>query len=116
MISHRIAVVAFAILLAGACLLPRTCFAQGVPIPQGIRIADQNEEKTQRGIEPPVSPAAQKLSAADIKQQSDELLALAQQVHSDALNATQGLLSKDLKEKLKRLEKLTKQLRQELVP
>jgi hypothetical protein len=42
------------------------------------------------------------------------LLSLAQQVHSDTERATQGVVSKDLKDKLKRIEKLSKRLRDEL--
>jgi hypothetical protein len=48
--------------------------------------------------------------------QADELASLAQQVRADTEQATKGLLAKDLKDKLKRIERLSKQLRQELVP
>ena len=85
------------------------------PIPPGIRAADKAQEKAERGIEPPVA-AAHKPSNADLMQQADELLSLAQQVHSDTQQATQGLIAKDLKDKLKRLEKLSKRLRDELAP
>jgi hypothetical protein len=37
-------------------------------------------------------------------------------VRADTEQVTKGLLAKDLKDKLKRIEKLSKQLREELVP
>ncbi len=103
--------------LAASLLLTTRAPAQvGSPIPPGIRAADKAQEKSDRGIEPPAGPVQPKLSSAEVLQQADELLALAQQVHSDTAQATQGLLAKDLKDKLKRLEKLSKRLREELVP
>jgi len=58
---------------------------------------------------------ARTVSAKDVLQQADELVSLAQQVRVDTLHATQGLLAKDLNDKLKRIEKLSKKLREELV-
>jgi len=51
-----------------------------------------------------------------VVQQANELASLAQQVRVDAEQATKGLLAKDLKDKLKRIEKLSKRLREELTP
>jgi hypothetical protein len=89
--------------------------AQGTPIPPGIRAADKAQQRADQTIEPP-QPPAQKLNLGDVNKQADELLALAQQVHADTMQATQVLLAKDLKEKLKRMEKLSKRLREELTP
>ncbi len=89
--------------------------AQGTPIPPGIRAADKAQQRADQNIEPP-QPPVQKLNLADINKQADELLALAQQVHADTIRATQGLLAKDLKDNLKRMEKLSKRLREELTP
>jgi hypothetical protein len=61
------------------------------------------------------SPPAQHVTAAQVLQQADELVSLAQQVRTDTEHATRGLLAKDLKDKLKRIEKISKQLRQELI-
>lgn len=83
--------------------------------PPGIRAADKAEDTMQQGIEPPVA-APRKPSNAELMQQADELLSLAQQVHSDTQQATQGLIAKDSKDKLKRVEKLSKKLRDELAP
>ena len=111
--EHVLACAAFA--LFTAVFIPSLSWAQMRPVPPGIRAADRNEDQTQAQIPPP-APAVQKLNLDDVLQQSDELLALAQQVHSDTRNATQGLLAKDLKDKLKRMEKLSKKLREELTP
>jgi hypothetical protein len=51
-----------------------------------------------------------------VLQQADELASLAQQVRADTLQAAHGLLAKDFKDKLKRIEKLSKKLREELAP
>jgi hypothetical protein len=102
--------------IVGLLLLAVSAAAQsGTPIPPGIRAADKAQEKSDREIEPPL-PAVHKLSNAELMQQADELLSLAQQVHSDTQQAMQGMLAKDLKDKLKRMEKLSKRLRDELVP
>ena len=87
----------------------------GRPIPPGIRAADRAQQQADQNIEPPLS-FPQKLNAADVTKQADDLLALAQQVHMDAIQATHGLMAKDLKDKLKRMEKLSKRLRDELTP
>ena len=87
-----------------------------IPIPPGVRAADKAQERANQNIEPPQQPAQQKLNSAQLLQQADELLALAQQVHVDTKQATQGMLAKDLKDKLKRIEKLSRHLREELTP
>jgi hypothetical protein len=99
------------------CLLAFSALAaaQGTPIPPGIRAADKAQQQADKGIEPP-APPAQRLNPEEINKQADELLALAQQVNTDAKHATQGLLAKDLKDRLKRMEKLSKRLREELTP
>jgi hypothetical protein len=67
-------------------------------------------------VEPPLSPN-QDVTAAQLLQQADELVSLAQQVRADTERVTsQGLLAKDLKDKFKRIEKLSKRLREELTP
>jgi hypothetical protein len=105
-----------AALLVLLSLAPNNTAAQARPIPPGVRAADHAEEQSQQQLEPPSGPVSVKLSAAELLQQSDELLALSQQVHADVKSATQGLLAKDLKDKLKRMEKLSKRLREELSP
>lgn len=85
------------------------------PIPPGIRQADQTEAQTQKNIPPPASPRA-KVDYAQLKHDADELAALAQSVPAGVNQASKGVLPKELSEKLKRIEKLAKQLRRQLNP
>ncbi len=82
------------------------------PIPPGHTAANKATRNAEN-VEPPAQPV-QNVTAAQVLQQADELLSLAQQVRADSEHATQGLLAKDLKDKLKRIEKLSKRLREEL--
>ena len=84
----------------------------GRPIPAG-RTAANNATRQGEKVEPPAAPAPA-VTSAELMKQADELLSLAQQVHTDAQHAAQGVLDKDLKDKLKRIEKLSKHLRDEL--
>jgi hypothetical protein len=71
-----------------------------------------NQAKAQAEISgpPPVRqwPSA---DAARLKQVAEELANLAQSVPPDVDQTTKGILPKDLEQKLKRIEKLAKQLR-----
>ena len=51
------------------------------------------------------------VTATQMVQQADQLVSLAQQVRAETERATQGVLAKDLNSKLKRIEKLSKELR-----
>jgi hypothetical protein len=86
--------------------------ASGRPVPPGQSAANQATRQAEQ-VEAP-APVPQKVTPAEVLQQANELLSLAQQVHADAERATQGLVSKDLKDKLKRIEKLSRRLREEL--
>jgi hypothetical protein len=65
-------------------------------------------------LEPPIGPQAQRLDPSKLRQEAAELSQLAQSVPSDIDQVSQGKLPKDLSGKLKRVEKLSKQLRAEL--
>ena len=68
---------------------------------------------------PPVfqpNPARRRADPARMKQEAEELAKLAQQVPSQVDGANAGRLPKDLSEQLKRIEKLSKNLRHELSP
>jgi hypothetical protein len=100
-------------LLLTITLPPIAALAQaGQPIPPG-RTAANNATRQAEKVEPP-APVSHTISAAELQKQADELLSLAQQVHIGAERATQGILDKDLNDKLKRIEKLSKKLRSEL--
>jgi len=66
-------------------------------------------------IEPP-QPPVRKIDPAQLQREADELSALAQSIPADIKSTTKGMLSKDLLEKLKRIEKLSKHLRSEVSP
>jgi len=53
---------------------------------------------------------------AKVKGDVDELLILSQSIHSGIDNVGKGMLPKDLIDKLKQMEKLSKRLRNELAP
>ena len=50
----------------------------------------------------------------ELRYEADELAALTRSIPADVSAANAGMLSKDIVEKLKRIEKLSKQLRKEL--
>jgi hypothetical protein len=94
-----------------ACATPAV--AQGVPIPRGIRQADQTEEQTQRNIPPPMTRRTQ-VDLTKLHQEADQLAKTAQTIPADISVIEKGLLPKDLTEKLKEIEKLSKELRKQL--
>jgi hypothetical protein len=63
---------------------------------------------------PEIDPAAARLEA--IHQDAADLSALSTSLQFDLQQLQKGLLAKDLQEKLKKLEKLSKRLRQEMAP
>ncbi len=65
---------------------------------------------------PPVPVAKPTLDVAKLKRQANELATLAQSIPPDIEQVEKGLLPKDLNDKLKRIEKLSKQIRKELLP
>lgn len=67
-------------------------------------------------LDPPLGPQARQLDPAKLRAEADELAKLAQSVPEDIALVTQGKLPKDMADKLRRIEKLSKHLRGELVP
>ena len=104
----------FILAVAAMFCLPGNMWPQANQIPPGHTAANRATRNAE-GVEPP-APAVQGVTAAQALQQADEMLSLAQQVRADTERATQGVLAKDLKDKLKRIEKLSKRLREELTP
>lgn len=101
-------------LLALACT-PAPAFAQGTPIPPGIRQADRAEQQAQRDIPPPTQPRVQ-LDLVKLHQDAEDLARLAQTIPSDLASIQKGILPKDTLEKLKQIEKLSKNIRNSLKP
>jgi len=90
-----------------------TASGQTKPGPPGLQSARQYEST--HPLEAPQTPV-RKIDLDQIQQEADELSKLAQTIPADVRSTTQGLLSKDLLEKLKRIEKLSKHLRSEVSP
>ena len=61
-------------------------------------------------------PGKPKIDAAQVKRDAEELAKLAGEIPPGVEQANKGVLPKDLNERLKRIEKLSKQLRRELFP
>ena len=67
-------------------------------------------------LERPTGPAPQTLDPAKLRAEANELVKLAQSLPPDIDQVTQGKLPKDIADKLKSIEKLSKHMRGELVP
>jgi len=65
---------------------------------------------------PPPIHQQSSVDLAKLKSDADELVILSQSIHSSIGDVEKGMLPKDLAEKLKQLEKLSKRLRNELTP
>jgi uncharacterized protein YdeI (BOF family) len=83
--------------------------------PTGQRQADQAEDQFQKTVPPPMRQQSS-VDFAKLKSDSDELIVLSQSIHSGIDNVGKGMLPKDLIEKLKQVEKLSKRLRNQLTP
>ena len=80
-------------------------------VPPGLREA----EKHQIQSEPPLPPK-RNLDLVRLHREADELAKLAQAIPADVEDVNKGTLPKDLNGKLKRIEKLCKQLRSQISP
>jgi len=85
--------------------------ASPTPSPQ-LEVARTQSDK--RTLPPPQQ--ASRIDVARLRQDADELASLAQSIPPDVDQTTKGILPKDLDKKLKRIEKLSKQLRSRISP
>lgn len=92
---------------------PPKHYGQRTPIPPGIRQADK---QTNTPIEPPAKFKQKPTDPAVLKQEAEELAKLSTGVPAQVEQVSQGKVPKDLAEQLKRIEKLAKHLRSEIVP
>lgn len=67
-------------------------------------------------LEAPAQPRPQGIDSQKLREEAEELARLAQAVPEQVVQITQGKISKDALEGLKRIEKLSKHLRAELAP
>lgn len=99
-------------LLVVVLLLAQAGLAQR-PIPPGVREADKVDAQSQQNI-PSSSGHQASVDPAKLKRDADELVSLAASIPSAVDQTTMGVLPKDLDQKLKRIEKLAKQLRTQI--
>jgi hypothetical protein len=98
-----------------ACLLSCTLVVGGQtghPVPPGVREADKLPNPAD--IPPQVTAKRQPADPAQLKRDAHELAQLAQLIPSQIEEVGNGRLPKDLDRQLKRIEKLSKQLRREI--
>jgi hypothetical protein len=101
-------------ILTAALFFGSSLCAQSRPIPRGVREADQAEAQTDKNI-PPAS-ARPTIDSGKLQREADELAALAASIPQEIDQTAKGILPKSLSDRLKRIEKLAKQLRCELNP
>jgi hypothetical protein len=81
----------------------------------GQRQADRAEDQFEKTVPPPIRQQSS-VDFAKVKSDADELVILSQSIHSGIDEVGKGMLPKDLIDKLKQMEKLSKRLRNELAP
>jgi hypothetical protein len=106
----RISILLFALLLSASA-----AFAQGPYPPDGHLQADRADRQFEKSVPPPIQQRPS-VDFAKVKSDADELVILSQSIHSGIDNVGKGMLPKDLIDKLKQMEKLSKRLRGELTP
>ena len=98
--------------LSVVLLLGGICTAQNSkPIPAGMRHARELEMQNEGDPAPSIRRS---VDPATLQNQANQLADLAASVPQGVQNANKGLLEKDLIQRLKRIEKLSKQLRSQL--
>jgi len=96
-------------------LIAASPLAGQMPVPRGIRQADQTEDQTQRNIPPPAAPRAT-IDVTKLNQDAGDLARIAQTIPLDVANIQKGVLPKDTIDKLRQIESLSKHLRKALSP
>jgi hypothetical protein len=100
-------------------LLPVVLFSSfsiaqgGRPMPPGLRDAERTVEQGEKNVPPPLYQNP-RVDLAKLKRDADELAKLAQTIPPSVVQTTKGVLPKDLSDRLKKIEKLAKQLRSQI--
>jgi hypothetical protein len=81
--------------------------------PPGITTADTMSNQP---LEPPAKPGPRQINIDQVNSETQELRRLADGLPAQMDQVTKGQLPKDLSDNLKRIEKLAKQLRSQIVP
>jgi len=97
------------------CVLPSSAqmkdvYIPGVPPPPPSLDSDRGKPAQEQ---PRLQPH---VDLVKLQQEADDLARTAQTIPTDLAGVRQGMLPKDIVEKLKRIEKLSKRLRSELNP
>jgi hypothetical protein len=93
-----------------------TSRAQTRPRPPGLQQADQAETQAQQNIPPPSTvPQRKRIDMVNLQSEANDLARLAQSIPADISSIQQGQLPKDLFEKLKQVEKISKHMRAEIM-
>ena len=101
------------LLLLCSSLLPIPVLAQkATSFPPGARAANDAQTEFEREMPPPQANGGR--NPAQLQREVDELVGLAQSLPEQIRQLDRGMLPKDLLEKLKRIEKLSKKMRTEL--
>jgi hypothetical protein len=83
-------------------------------VPQGVREADKAEIAFEKNVPPPQN--VPRRNPQNLQRDADDLARFAQSIPTDIEQVHRGLMPADLKEKLKKIEKLSKRLRNGLTP
>jgi hypothetical protein len=108
----RTPILLFAVLLSASLAWAQGAARNGNT---GQRQADRAEDQFEKTVPPPIRQQTS-MDFAKVKSEADELVILSQSIHSGIDDVGKGMLPKDLIEKLKQMEKLSKRLRSELAP
>jgi hypothetical protein len=88
---------------------------QAHPRPPGQQQAAQADAQMEKNVPPPTVYHSA-VAAAKLEQEAEELSKLAQSIPPDVQSVAKGMFPKDIVQKLKQIEKLSKHLRGELAP
>ncbi len=108
----RTPILLFALLLSASLAWAQGAARNGN---SGQRQADRAEDQFEKTVPPPTRQQSS-VDFAKVKSDADELVILSQSIHSGIDDVGKGMLPKDLIDKLKQMEKLSKRLRNELAP
>jgi hypothetical protein len=108
----RTPILLFALLLSASLAWAQGAARNGN---SGQRQADRAEDQFEKTVPLPTRQQSS-VDFAKVKSDADELVILSQSIHSGIDDVGKGMLPKDLIDKLKQMEKLSKRLRNELAP
>ena len=95
-------------------LLMAAAAQESTQIPKGINAAGKAAAEIEKSI--PRLETAHVIKPEDLQREADQLATLAQSIPADIDSVHKGKLPKDVIQKLKRIEKLSKRIRTELNP